>query len=377
MTTGPQLFKIDSESRDSERIQEVDFARLGLRERRDIQEWVAANPGILGDDLLIVGKEFSGFEGINERLDLLAVDADGRLIIIELKRDDTGADAHWQAIKYASYLSAATQEDIIRMLARHENVSEEEAVSRLLQHLDSDDLNELNNDQRIILASHRFAPQVTSAVLWLNEKAPDDDLITCIQLTPHHDAESDLLYIQVNTIVPVPVTEDLTIGIGVGRDSGSSRNSSLGEALRKSFTRSRMHEATPFLRRVGDIVLQGILDTVRPNRRSRWAGQGVGHRYYHLWYRQRPPWGNWKTSYRIDLYEGEAPPWRANVHFATNINGLMDSLHDSNILTSFSIDGETLDEFFANKIADSLKPMIESITPAVDTFMDQDNEEQS
>ena len=30
----------------------------------------------------------------------------------------------------------------------------------------------LNNDQRIILASHRFAPEVTSAALWLNEKAP-------------------------------------------------------------------------------------------------------------------------------------------------------------------------------------------------------------
>ena len=56
----------------------------------------------------------------------------------------------------------------------------------------SDDLNALNNDQRIILASHRFAPEVTSAVLWLNEKAPNDNLITCVQLTPHHDSESGL-----------------------------------------------------------------------------------------------------------------------------------------------------------------------------------------
>ena len=79
----------------------------------------SCQPGILGDDLLIVGKEFSGFDRTNERLDLLAVDADGRLVIIELKRDDTGADAHWQAIKYASYLSDASQEDIVAMLARH------------------------------------------------------------------------------------------------------------------------------------------------------------------------------------------------------------------------------------------------------------------
>ena len=252
----------------------MDFARLGLRERRDIQEWISNNPEILGEDLLIVGKEFSGFDRTNERLDLLAVDTDGRLVIIELKRDDTGTDAHWQAIKYASYLRDASQEVIIEMLTKFGNMSTDEAIQKLLQHLDSDDLSELNNDQRIILASHRFAPEVTNAVLWLNDKVPGDDFITRIQLTPHHDAESDSLYIQVNTIIPVPGTEDLTVGIGVGQDSGSSRSSSLGEALRKSFARSIKHEATPFLRRVGSIVLQGVSDAVRPDRRSRWAGPG-------------------------------------------------------------------------------------------------------
>ena len=379
MTAGPQLFRIDSESQESHSVEEVDFARLGLRERRDIQEWVAANPEILGDDLLIVGKEFSGFEGINERLDLLAVDADGRLVIIELKRDDTGADVHWQAIKYASYLGDASQEDIVRMLARHEKVSAEEAVSRLIQHLGSDDLNALNNDQRIILASHRFAPQVTSAVLWLNEKSSGDDLITCVQLTPHHDAESNSLYIQVNTIIPVPDTEDLRIGIGDGQDSvgGGGQQGTFAQNMRRTKSESRNHPTTPFLRGVADIVLKDLPESIRPTRKSQHAGKGGDHRYYQLWYWQRPPWKNHITSYGINLYEGEAPPWRADVHFATDINGLMDSLHDSDILTSFSLDGETLNDSFANEIADKLKLMIEAITPEVDRFMDEDNEEQA
>ena len=105
MSADPQLFRIDPDSRESEAISEVDFAQLGFQERHDIQEWVAANPGILGEDLLIIGKEFSGFDRTNERLDLLGGGfADGKLVVIELKRDDSGADAHWQAIKYASYL---------------------------------------------------------------------------------------------------------------------------------------------------------------------------------------------------------------------------------------------------------------------------------
>ncbi|MCY4652818.1 MAG: hypothetical protein OXC95_06590, partial [Dehalococcoidia bacterium] len=83
MSAEPQLFRINPENRESEKIAEVDFARLGFQERRDIQEWVAANPSILDDGLLIIGKEFSGFDRTNERLDLLAVDIDGKLVVIE------------------------------------------------------------------------------------------------------------------------------------------------------------------------------------------------------------------------------------------------------------------------------------------------------
>lgn len=379
MTTSPQLFRINSENRQSDRVEEVDFARLGLRERQDIQEWIAANPEILGDDLLIVDKEFSGFEGINERLDLLAVDADGRLVIIELKRDDTGADAHWQAIKYASYLSDAGQEDIVRMLARHGEVSEEEAVSRLVQHLGADDLNALNNDQRIILASHRFAPQVTSAVLWLNEKASGDDLITCIQLTPHHDASRNSLYIQVNTIIPVPGTEGLTIGLSSDPDVVESRGSDFRKALLRTFDESKNHVATPFLARVADIVLKSVSEEVRPNRRSKWAGKGGGHRYYHLWYWKRRLWGNHTTSYRINLYEAEAPRWRAVVYFSSDVEDLMNNLRerDVKLVSQVSLDTDELNEPFANEIADTLSNMIESITPIVDNFENEINEEQA
>ena len=141
MSSEPQLFRVNPESRKTDKIEEVDFSRLGLKEVKDIQEWVAANPSILGEDLLIIGKEFRGFDLTNERLDLLAVDSDGRLVIIELKRDDTGANVHWQAIKYASYLRRATAEQIVGVLAEYKNVSPEDAWEELAQHLDADDLN--------------------------------------------------------------------------------------------------------------------------------------------------------------------------------------------------------------------------------------------
>ena len=271
MSAEPQLFRINPENRESEKITEVDFARLGFQERRDIQEWIAANPGILDDGLLIIGKEFSGFDRTNERLDLLAVDIDGKLVVIELKRDHTGSDAHWQAIKYASYLHSAKHEDIVHVFADYKNMSEDKAADAISEHIGADDLNGLNNDQRIILASHRFAPEVTSAALWLNEKAPDENLITCVQLIPYHDPQTNSLYIQANTIIPMPGAEEYSVGIGNRSDMPQEYNAGptgLVFKRRRTIQSRETDEVTRFLRKVADLTIDGLTDEIRPDERS-------------------------------------------------------------------------------------------------------------
>ena len=304
MSIEPQLFKFDASNRQSAKIAEVDFGTLGLLERKHIQEWVAANPGVLGEDLLIVGKEFSGFDRTKDRVDLIAVNETGRLVVIELKRDDTGADVHWQAIKYAGYLHRATSDRIVRMTAEYWNETEEEARRRLVEHLGADDLSSLNHDQCIILASHRFAPEVTSAALWLNEKSSQDDLFTCVTLTPYQDTETGALYIQASTIIPVPgLDEGYVIDLDQSPQPGSGTRSSFAANLKKAFGRNRNDAVTHFLRGVGQTVTQGLPPTVRPDRVSKWAGGHAAGRYYHFWYR-RPPWGNYTVSYRIHLYRG-------------------------------------------------------------------------
>ena len=82
-----------------------------------------------------------------------------------------------------------------------------------MRHIGAEELSGLNHDQRIILASHRFAPEVTSAALWLNEKVQGDNLITCVTLTPFRDPETDALYVQANTIIPVPTVSQYLIGV--------------------------------------------------------------------------------------------------------------------------------------------------------------------
>jgi hypothetical protein len=49
-------------------------------------------PRCLGEDLLVIQKEFAGYSDTHERLDLLAIDKQGSLVLIENKLGDTGRD---------------------------------------------------------------------------------------------------------------------------------------------------------------------------------------------------------------------------------------------------------------------------------------------
>ena len=386
MSTEPQLFRIDPANRKSEAMTEVEFSELGFQERRDIQEWVADNPGILGEDLLVIGKEFSGFDKTKERLDLLAVDTDGKLVVIELKRDDTGTDAHWQAIKYASYLRRVDDKQIIGMLADYENKSESEARIMLERHLGSDDLNALNNDQRIILVSHRFAPEVTSAAVWLNEKVPDQDLMTCVQLIPYSDAETGSLYVQANTVIPVPGVEEYVIGVGSATtgDLSVARGTS---TLSETFAKNRNDDVTRFLRTVADLAVSRLPDRLKPDKKSRWAGDGGDRRYYHLWY-SSPLWANWGMTYLVDLRpagDNSSDVWRVDLGFMywarddEDLASRLERLHvfddqrvgDREILVTRR--GELKDSF-AQTLAETLSHFVEVVTPVVHEFENERNE---
>ena len=387
MSGEPQLYRINPETKQSDRIEEVEFTQLGLRERRDIQEWVADNPGILGDDLLIVGKEYSGFDRTDERLDLLAVDTDGKLVIIELKRDDSGTDAHWQAIKYASYFQRATVENIVDMAATYWEKSREDMVAELLKHLGTDDLSVLNNDQRIILASHRFAPEVTSAALWLNQRTSGDDLISCVRLTPYQDDINHTLYVQASTIIPVPGADEYLVGIGHSSQAEIAVGSSLGAKLAATFAKNRNDEVSQFVKTVASQAIRGLSEDVRPDKVGRWAGDGGDRRYYHLWY-SRPPWGNWKLDYSIDLYPGEEPgEWRAEVLFENRQGLALPALEgiapgaerNQGPNGSFiykATGSDTLSDNFGSKIAEVLRDLIEQITPIVNDFGNESTEEE-
>ncbi len=195
------MYKVDIQNKRLIEIPTTSYSELKLRERFDIQEWISGTPEILGEPLLIIAKELVLPSG--RRLDLLAVDKDGALTVIELKRDSSGSDVEWQAIKYASYCSSFSHDEIYKYFAEYLGTDGDDAQVKIEGFINCEP-EDLNQRQRIILVSREFHSEVISAVLWLRESEIN---IECVRLTPYLD-ESGELFINPEVIIPLPEARD-------------------------------------------------------------------------------------------------------------------------------------------------------------------------
>lgn len=208
------MFRIDRDANEIQPLKQRTFTELGFKERAHLQEWIAKNPSCLGEDLLIIQKEFAGFSETNERLDLLALDKEGRLVIIENKLDDTGRDVVWQSLKYASYCSSLSKEGIRTIYQEFltKSGSTEIAETRIAEFLDCEDFQDvvLNKGitQRIIMIAANFRKEVTSTIIWLMNFNLQ---VQCFKVTPYSMGSE--LFLNLEQIIPTKDAEDYVIGL--------------------------------------------------------------------------------------------------------------------------------------------------------------------
>ncbi len=209
------MYRINNDKLTLTKLPEITFKQENMKERQHIQQWIKseAENGILDEPLLIIQEEFSDWNKSSERLDLLALDKEKKLVIIENKRDDSGKDVTLQSIKYASYCATFNTKDILRVYQDYLNKTgrpNDNALSNIRKFLAYDDenaeliLNE-GSTQRIIIIANNFRIEVTSAVLWLTNFGID---IKCFEIKPFSD--NDNLYIQIQQIIPVKDAEEYT-----------------------------------------------------------------------------------------------------------------------------------------------------------------------
>ena len=263
------MYVIDKPKNKISKLDEKTFAELGFKEREHLQEWLADNPGALGEELLIIQKEFAGFQDTKERLDLLALDKLGNLVIIENKLDDSGKDVTWQVLKYASYCSSLTKEEIRNIFQTYlkginDELSAEERISEFFGGHEFEEIS-LNkgSSQRIMMVAGSFRKEVTSTVLWLMNY---NIRIQCFKVTPFVFGQELLL--NVEQLLPIKDTEDYAISMAskmqdeiATQESAKSRHN-----IRFSFWTEFLANANGFNKRFANISAS----------RDNWIGVGVG-----------------------------------------------------------------------------------------------------
>lgn len=251
------MFRVDRSQNRLSRLNQKRFSDLNLRERGHLQEWLANQPDALGEELLIIQKEFDGFEETRERLDLLALDKDGNLVVIENKLDDSGRDVTWQALKYTAYVSSLNKTQIVDIYQQYLDrfCGGGNAVSRLCEFLEVEDLAEISlnrdNDQRMFFIAANFRREVTATVLWLLSRGIE---AKCFKVTPY-ELDHELI-IDIQQIIPTPEAADFMISMSNkdGEEKAAQDTQKHRHKLRLAFWKQTLAQ----LRADGVLLYQNI-----------------------------------------------------------------------------------------------------------------------
>lgn len=207
-------------------IEPTGLKDLGAKEVKDIERWIKREPEILGEEMLVIASQFSNWDKTSDRPDLLGLDRRGKLVVIEIKRDGSGKDQDLQAIRYASFASTLTSDDVIQLYRDHrheehgEDLTPSESKGQLDEFVESEDIGVLDDDDRprMILVSSGFRPGVTSTVLWLRSFALD---IACVQIQSY-ELRGEIVLTS-TTLIPLPEAGDFEVKMQSKRQKSASK----------------------------------------------------------------------------------------------------------------------------------------------------------
>ena len=182
------LFYIDS----NDKIETLNKLKSDLSENEVENLLFQHSQLITGEDLLIIGRQIS--TNTNKRLDLLGIDARGRLSTVELKKNCASREVLTQVIDYASWIHSLPEYQIEKIAKEHflkyklqyKNLSEafQKCFGKELK------IARRENHQCIIFAKE-FSEELIRQTDYLNEKT---FLVNCIKFEIYQDNSGGLYF---------------------------------------------------------------------------------------------------------------------------------------------------------------------------------------
>ena len=202
----------------------TNFSAEQIYERGDLQRLLRDQIEVLFPDeaVLVLAEEFGDWDDSRRRVDLLCLDSDANLVVVELKRTESGGHMELQALRYAAMVSTMTFEQAVQAHAQYlmqrelaEDDVEHQARQAILQFLGWEESQEdgFADNVRIVLASQNFHRELTTTVMWLLERDVD---IRCLRLIPYK-LENGQIVLNVDQVIPLPEAAEYQIRVSQKR----------------------------------------------------------------------------------------------------------------------------------------------------------------
>ena len=130
-----------------------------------LEDWIARDPSLLSMELLMIGRQVAtDFGG---RLDLLAIDRQGDITIIELKRDKTPRDIVAQVLDYASWIRRLSYKDLDSIASAY---LKKDLSSAFVEFFDEAIPENINVNHKMLIVASEFDDSSQRIVEYLAEE---------------------------------------------------------------------------------------------------------------------------------------------------------------------------------------------------------------
>lgn len=198
------LYRLDANR--LERLPEASFDDSGPPEHERLHALLRDQPEVVEDGLLVIAEHFGDWSD-GERVDLLALDGTGRLVLIELMRDDDDY-MELRALRNAAMVANMTFDQVVE---HHSDYLRSRGVARdprraLIDFLEQETIDEPQIESRrprIVLVGREFSADLTASVLWLIESGIE---LRCVRVRPYSSGEGVML--DIAQVIPLSGTGD-------------------------------------------------------------------------------------------------------------------------------------------------------------------------
>ncbi|MFO1078018.1 MAG: hypothetical protein U1E73_09900 [Planctomycetota bacterium] len=198
------MLKLDRKTRSFSSLQSPSLAEAGVLERADLQSCIANSSEAffaeIGERLFLIGQEVVPSTTVADRIDLLAADPEGAIVIVELKRGSNKLHM-LQAISYAGMLAHWSADEFRSLMPG-------DRWDALCDFLEVD-VEELNRRQRILLVAEAYDYALLSGAEWLSERHGVD--LRCCTVSLATDTATGAEYLACASVYPPPALAEQSV----------------------------------------------------------------------------------------------------------------------------------------------------------------------